>query len=56
MNMKNLTKVRKQILIDLIEDKIYMEEDINKVENLEEDYYLPELRSMLNELQDEYDV
>ena len=56
MNMKNLTTIRKQILIDLIEDKIYIEEDINKVENLEEDHYLQELRTMLYELQDEYDV
>jgi hypothetical protein len=36
-----------EILIDLIEDKIFMEEDINRVEKLEEDEYLKELKNML---------
>jgi hypothetical protein len=36
-----------EILIDLIEDKIFMEEDINRVEKLEEDEYLKELRNIL---------
>jgi hypothetical protein len=48
--MKNLSNFRQQILIDLIEDKIYMEENINEVENLKEDDYLKELKTMLKEL------
>jgi|688.fasta_scaffold150229_4 hypothetical protein len=36
-----------EILIDLIEDKIFMEEDINRVEKLEEDEYLKELKNIL---------
>jgi CO dehydrogenase/acetyl-CoA synthase epsilon subunit len=48
--MKNLSNFRQQILIDLIEDKIYMEENINEVENLKEDDYLKELKEMLKEL------
>jgi hypothetical protein len=36
-----------EILIDLIEDKIFMEEDINRVEKLKEDEYLKELKNML---------
>jgi hypothetical protein len=48
--MKDLSNFRQQILIDLIEDKIYMEENINEVENLKEDDYLKELKTMLKEL------
>lgn len=48
--MKNLSNFRQQILIDLIEDKIYMEENINEVENRKEDDYLKELKTMLEEL------
>jgi hypothetical protein len=48
--MKDLSKFRQQILIDLIEDRIYMEENIIEVENLKEDDYLKELKTMLEEL------
>jgi hypothetical protein len=48
--MKDLSNFRQQILIDLIEDKIYMEENINEVENRKEDDYLKELKTMLEEL------
>lgn len=39
-----------EILIELIEDKIFMEEDINRVEKLEEDDYLKELKDLLYKL------
>jgi hypothetical protein len=36
-----------KILIELIEDKIFMEQDVNRVEGLEEDEYLLELKNLL---------
>jgi hypothetical protein len=36
-----------RILIELIEDKIFMEQDVNRVEGLEEDEYLLELKNLL---------
>jgi hypothetical protein len=36
-----------KILIELIEDKIFMEQDVNRVEGLEEDEYPLELKNLL---------
>jgi hypothetical protein len=36
-----------RILVELIEDKIFMEQDVNRVEGLEEDEYLLELKNLL---------
>ena len=46
MNLK-LNDFRRQILIDLIEDRIYMELNVNEVERLDKDEYLKELETML---------
>jgi len=48
--MKDLSNFRRQILIDLIEDRIFMERNINDVEDRIEDEFLKELELMLNEL------
>ena len=48
--MKELSNFRRQILIDLIEDRIFMERNINDVEDRLEDEFLKELELMLNEL------
>ena len=48
--MENLSNFRRQILIELIEDRIFMERNINDVEGRPEDEFLIELELMLNEL------
>ena len=54
--MKNyrmdLTEKQIFMLIDLVQDKIFMEQDINKVEKLEVDEYLIELGNIETELFD----
>ena len=45
-----LTEEQLFVLVDLVEDKIFMLEDINKVENLESDEYLKQLEDTLNSL------
>jgi hypothetical protein len=45
-----LTEQQLFVLVDLVEDKIFMLEDINKVENLEKDEYLIQLEDTLNSL------
>jgi hypothetical protein len=54
--MKNyrmdLTEKQIFMLIDLVQDKIFMEQDINRVEKLEVDEYLIELGNIETELFD----
>ena len=54
--MKNyrmdLTEKQIFMLIDLVQDKIFMEQDINKVEKLEKSDYLIELGNIETELFD----
>ena len=51
-NRMDLTEKQIFMLIDLVQDKIFMEQDINKVENLEISDYLIELGKIELELFD----
>jgi len=46
----NLTEQQIFILLDLVQDKIFMEKNINEVENLDPDFYLNQLGYIETEL------
>jgi len=46
----NLTEQQIFILLDLVQDKIFMQQDINKVEGLDADFYLDQLGDIETEL------
>jgi hypothetical protein len=55
--MKELTKEQKEYLIELIEDKIFMDEDVsvNSYSQVDKDYYsdhISKMKSIIKVLQD----
>lgn len=46
----NLTEQQIFMLLDLVQDKIFMQQDINKVEGLDADFYLDQLGHIETEL------
>ena len=46
----NLTEQQIFMLLDLVQDKIFMQQDINKVEGLDADFYLDQLGDIETEL------
>ena len=46
----NLTEQQIFMLLDLVQDKIFMEKNINEVENLDPDFYLNQLGLIETEL------